>query len=82
VAYSLMDLGGEELAVFDLFRLEGGMIVEHWDNMEPIPAGQRTGQQRKVLASVIHRDVSESGCRQTKVPLSCDNEGLRDPRYR
>lgn len=36
-AYSLMDLGGDELAVFDLFRLESGMIVEHWDNMEPLP---------------------------------------------
>ncbi len=37
VTYSLVDMGGQELAVFDLFRLEDGMIVEHWDNMEPVP---------------------------------------------
>ena len=30
---------GEELAVFDLLRVEDGRIVEHWDNMEPIPEG-------------------------------------------
>ncbi len=29
----------QELAVFDLLRIEDGMIVEHWDNMEPIPEG-------------------------------------------
>ncbi len=30
---------GQEMAVFDLFRVADGMIVEHWDNMEPIPEG-------------------------------------------
>ena len=30
---------GQELAVFDIFRVEAGKIVEHWDNMEPIPTG-------------------------------------------
>lgn len=37
VSYSKATLGGQELAVFDIFRLEKGKIVEHWDNMEPIP---------------------------------------------
>jgi predicted SnoaL-like aldol condensation-catalyzing enzyme len=37
VAYSKVTLDGQELAVFDIFRLENGLIVEHWDNMEPIP---------------------------------------------
>lgn len=32
--------GGEPTAYFDLFRVEGGRIVEHWDIMQPIgPAG-------------------------------------------
>lgn len=30
---------GQELAVFDLFRVEDGKIVEHWDNSEPVPQG-------------------------------------------
>ncbi len=38
VAYSQVFLG-QELAVFDIFRIEDGKIIEHWDNMEPIPEG-------------------------------------------
>lgn len=29
--------GGKPTAYFDLFRVEGGRIVEHWDVMQPIP---------------------------------------------
>ncbi len=35
--YSRVNRAGQQLAVFDLFRLEDGLIVEHWDNMEPVP---------------------------------------------
>ena len=36
VSYSKATLKGQELAAFDIFRIENGKIVEHWDNMEPI----------------------------------------------
>ena len=31
-------LAGEPTAFFDLFRVEGGKIVEHWDVIAPLPA--------------------------------------------
>lgn len=34
---------GEELAQVDVFRLEDGRIVEHWDNSEPVPANDVNG---------------------------------------
>jgi len=39
VSYCLAQIGAEDVAVFDLFRLEDGLIVEHWDAMEPLPRG-------------------------------------------
>jgi len=36
VSYSKVTIDGQELAVFDIFRIENGKIVEHWDNSEPI----------------------------------------------
>eukprot|EP01037_Dinobryon_pediforme_P020705 gene20705-21392_t len=30
-------LGGKPIAFYDLFRVEGGRIVEHWDILQPIP---------------------------------------------
>lgn len=38
VVYSQVFLG-QEVAVFDIFRVDDGKIVEHWDNMEPMPEG-------------------------------------------
>lgn len=37
VSYGKSMLNGQEYAVFDIYRIENGKIVEHWDNMEPIP---------------------------------------------
>ena len=36
VSYSKATFNGQELAVFDIFRIENGLVVEHWDNMETI----------------------------------------------
>lgn len=47
VAYSLAQIGDEDFAVFDLFRVEDGLIVEHWDAMEPLPRGEFLVNQGK-----------------------------------
>ena len=46
-SYSKMTLGDDEYAVFDLFRLENGLIVEHWDNMEVILPKEQWGNSGK-----------------------------------
>lgn len=37
VSYSKMSKDNQEYCIFDIFRVENNKIVEHWDNMEPIP---------------------------------------------
>ena len=37
VSYSKVTLDEQAFAVFDIYRIADGLIVEHWDNMEPIP---------------------------------------------
>ena len=47
VTYCLAQIGDEDFAVFDVFRLDGGLIVEHWDAMEPLPRGEALVNQGK-----------------------------------
>ena len=47
VSYCLAQHGDEDVAVFDLFRLENGLIVEHWDATEPLPRGDMLVNQGK-----------------------------------
>ncbi|MEM7283681.1 MAG: nuclear transport factor 2 family protein [Pseudomonadota bacterium] len=47
VSYSEMSLGVDRYAVFDIFRLEHGLIVEHWDNMEKILPKEQWGNSGK-----------------------------------
>jgi predicted SnoaL-like aldol condensation-catalyzing enzyme len=46
-SYCLAQIGDDDIAVFDLFRLENGLIVEHWDTMEPLPSGANLVNQGK-----------------------------------
>lgn len=47
VSYSKMLMGDDAFAVFDIFRLENGLIVEHWDNMEKILPRDQWGNSGK-----------------------------------
>jgi predicted SnoaL-like aldol condensation-catalyzing enzyme len=47
ITFSRVEFGSDELAVFDIFRLENGLIVEHWDNMEPIPSPEQARNSGK-----------------------------------
>ncbi|MEM1428561.1 MAG: nuclear transport factor 2 family protein [Pseudomonadota bacterium] len=37
-------LGAPSLAAFDVFRVEDGLVVEHWDNLQPIPETTVSGR--------------------------------------
>ena len=37
VSFAHQIRNGIDYAAFDIFRLENGLIVEHWDNVEPLP---------------------------------------------
>jgi predicted SnoaL-like aldol condensation-catalyzing enzyme len=47
VTYSRVAIGAEEFAVFDIYRLQNGLIVEHWDNREPIPSPEQARNRGK-----------------------------------
>ena len=36
--------GAPELAAFDVFRVEDGIVAEHWDNLQPIPETTVSGR--------------------------------------
>ncbi len=36
--------GAPSLAAFDVFRVEDGLVVEHWDNLQPIPETTVSGR--------------------------------------
>ncbi len=36
--------GAPSLAAFDVFRVEDGVVVEHWDNLQPIPDATVSGR--------------------------------------
>ncbi|PSL17279.1 nuclear transport factor 2 family protein [Shimia abyssi] len=36
--------GASSLAAFDIFRVEDGKVVEHWDNLQPIPETTVSGR--------------------------------------
>lgn len=37
VSYGRTQIGGVAYAQYDIFRLENGKIMEHWDNKEVMP---------------------------------------------
>ena len=47
MSYCKMSLGEKQYAVFDVFRLEKGFIVEQWDNMEEIPPKEEWANKGK-----------------------------------
>lgn len=36
--------GAETIAAFDVFRVEDGKVVEHWDNLQPVPETTVSGR--------------------------------------
>lgn len=47
VTYGKRHARGKDIAVFDIYRLAGGLIVEHWDNAEEIAPRESWGNSGK-----------------------------------
>ncbi|NRB00695.1 MAG: nuclear transport factor 2 family protein [Rhodobacteraceae bacterium] len=47
VTYGKRHAGGKDIAIFDLYRVEGGLIVEHWANAEEISPREALGNSGK-----------------------------------
>jgi predicted SnoaL-like aldol condensation-catalyzing enzyme len=41
--YSVADTGQGDTAIIDIFRVENGLIAEHWDVMQAVPATTMSG---------------------------------------
>ncbi|HEX7988405.1 MAG TPA: ester cyclase, partial [Duganella sp.] len=39
--HAVREPGTKGLAIVDIFRLENGKIVEHWDSVQPVPETAR-----------------------------------------
>ncbi|MGX9355011.1 nuclear transport factor 2 family protein [Roseobacteraceae bacterium S113] len=61
LVHSLANLGQGDLAVFDLFRFEDGIAVEHWDVIQPHPEETVSGRSMVDGASeVTDLDLTEA----------------------
>ena len=47
VSYGQTQIGGVAYAQYDIFRLEKGKIVEHWDKKEVMPKVENLTNQGK-----------------------------------
>ena len=47
VSYGQTQIDGLAYARYDIFRLENGKIVEHWDNKEVIPKVEELNNRGK-----------------------------------
>ncbi|MCR9136651.1 MAG: nuclear transport factor 2 family protein [Alphaproteobacteria bacterium] len=57
--------GAPTLAAFDVFRVEDGLVVEHWDNLQPIPE-----------TTVSGRGMTDGGTEITDLDRTQDNKAL------
>lgn len=52
--------GASSLAAFDVFRVEDGKVVEHWDNLQPVPETTVSGRgMTDGPTEIVDRDKTE-----------------------
>ncbi len=57
--------GAPDLAAFDVFRVQDGVVIEHWDNLQPVPQ-----------SSVSGRGMTDGATQITDLDRTADNKEL------
>ncbi|MBU2982831.1 nuclear transport factor 2 family protein [Lentibacter algarum] len=59
-------LGADTLVAFDVFRVDGGKVVEHWDNLTPVTAPNPSGRSQTDGVAEI-TDLAETAANKALV---------------
>jgi predicted SnoaL-like aldol condensation-catalyzing enzyme len=58
---------------FDVFRFEGGLIVEHWDNLQPTPATPNPSGRTMIDGPTVATDLERTGANKVLVRAFVDD---------
>ena len=72
VAHSDYDFFGPKIG-FDIFRFEQGQIVEHWDNLQPTPAGPNPSGRTMVDGPTAVTDLGATAANKQLVAAFVDD---------
>lgn len=65
--HSVITSFGPPLVAFDVFRIENGKIVEHWDNLQPLAADPNPSGRTQIDGATQVTDLDQTQANKAKV---------------